>query len=47
MTIYKVYNTRRAAENYIAKFLPNNTEVRIDEAAGMFYVISGRSGYQA
>lgn len=47
MTIYKVYNTRNGAENYIAKFLPNHSEVRIDEVDGKFYVISGHSGYQA
>lgn len=45
MTIYKVYSTEAGAQRYIAKHFANSTTIRIDKVDGMFYVISGHSGY--
>ena len=45
MTIFKTYGTRKGAENYIAKFWANDSEVRIEEVGDRFFVVAGYSGY--
>ena len=38
-TIYKGFNTRRGAESYIARWLSNDTTIRIEVIDNRFWVV--------
>jgi hypothetical protein len=38
-TVYEIYKTRRGAEAYIARFLANQENIRIEDINGQFAVV--------